>query len=61
MDEKNILFGIPNSDGQEVVTNINKIILYTKYFIFKCKLNDEQVMFNNLVTYINCKCGILLD
>jgi len=51
---KIVLFGIPDTN-EAVLTIVNRIILYTKYFIFKCKLQNDEILFNNLIFYLNKK------
>jgi len=58
IDEKIVLFGIQNPQDLQALNTINKVILYTKFFIYKCKLNNEEVMFNKLVIYINKMCEL---
>ena len=60
INDKVVLFGIPNRNELIALDRINKIKLNTKYFIYKCKLSDTEVIFDNLIHYISHKCNIHL-
>ena len=60
LTERNVLFGIPNAEQDEIINSINKIILQLKYFIFKMKLSQSDLTVQTATLYLALNCKIRL-
>ena len=60
LTDKEIILGIPNQNNCDILDMINKVILFGKYFIYKCKLSDTEPSYGNLTHYVNKQCNLSL-
>ena len=60
LTERNVLFGLPNAEQDEIINSINKIILQLKYFIFKKKLSHSELTVQTATLYLALNCKIRL-
>ena len=52
INEKDVLFGIAFGEDKEFYQMINSVLSYTKYYVYKCKLNNEDIVYTQLLAYI---------
>ena len=60
-----ILFGFANQDNDVVLNNLNFCVLLGKYFIYRCKINENTICFNHfkyeLHKRLQCEKCIMQD
>ena len=45
LNEKDVLFGIYFSEDRVFYEMVNTVIYHTKYYLYKCKVNDEDIVY----------------
>ena len=53
-----VLFGIPNENGDKSIDFMNLSILYGKYYIHMCKKNNSQIFFMDYIKYVKDRLEI---
>ena len=56
--EKDILFGIVLQREKEFYGMVNRVIFYSKYYVYRCKIQNEEVTYEKLLAYIIIKCQL---
>jgi hypothetical protein len=53
-----VLFGIPNERNEPIINQINFLILYGKYYIYKCKKKGTPLQLYELL--LECKNQLII-
>ena len=60
VDTSEILFGIPNERDEPIVNQLNVVILYGKYHVYRCKKDKVHIHLHTHAFLLECHKQILL-
>ena len=58
LSAKYVLLGIPNHNDDKYIDIFNLCILYAKWYIYQCKLNDQKLFIVDYIKFVKDKMRI---